>query len=247
MKKFFPLFLALCIMVFIIASSSFADSSNTPESTEPSGQPIISGAEESLNQSIETESSEPNVVENLSPEVMAAIQFSQKTNKQYDKLTEHWGDKLPSYYAGAYIKDLKFNILVTCDPSSIKEEIWQATDNPNINIQQVKYSYDYLTDVKDDLLSKISQLKESGDKAADLFIGFGVDEINNRIFVEVLDNGKIDNKAIYNIIDNDEIVDVVIKDKPYNPNIDINAGFKDWIKNDDTGRKVYNWILCIFS
>ena len=147
------------------------------------------------------------------------VQFSNESNEQYDKLTAYWGDKFPSYYGGAYIANQEFNILVTCDPSSVQDEIWKVAGNNKIIIKQVTYSYDYLVSVKDEIVSKISKLSEEGNEKAKQMIGFGVDEISNNIFVEYLDDGKvaIDTADIYDITGYRDLVSIVPKKEAYTP------------------------------
>ena len=154
------------------------------------------------------------------------IQFSNDSNDQFDKLMSHWGDKNPSYYAGAYISELSFYILVTCDPASVQDEIWEVTGNKNINIIQVKYSYDYLEAIKDEIVSNITKLSQEGNITAKQIIGFGVDEMNNKIFVEYLNNEKapISQSDIYDLTGYKELVDIVAKDEAYTSCTDINAG-----------------------
>lgn len=156
------------------------------------------------------------------------VQFSNETNEQYSKLLEHWNDKLPPYYAGAYIKDMKFYILVTCEPTSVSKEIHDIM-NPDVIIKQVKHSYGYLEAINNEVVEKICIMQTEKHAAAVQVIGVGIDEINNRVFVEVLNNGEIDSKAIYAIIGNEDIVDIVLKDSTYIPGVDINAGSKDWV------------------
>jgi hypothetical protein len=205
-KKKSIFFLALFVLVAMMTASVFAELPNQPVEQE---------------NLLSTES---------------VVQFSNETNEQYDKLTAYWGDSLPSYYAGAYLKDFKFYILVTCSPSSIEETIWNVTGNPNVVVKQVKYSYDYLVDIRDELVTTIRELSNDSVTNADLFVGFGVDEINNRVFVEVMDNGNIDKNTIYSMINYDDLVNVIFKAKAYKPKTDdINAGSKDWVVNTDDG------------
>jgi hypothetical protein len=161
------------------------------------------------------------------------IQFSNDSNDQFDKLMSHWGDKNPSYYAGAYISELSFYILVTCDPTSVQDEIWEVTGNKNINIIQVKYSYDYLEAIKNEIVSKITKLSQEGNTTAKQIIGFGVDEMSNKIFVEYLiyKKASISQSDIYDLTGYKELVDIVAKEEAYTSCTDINAGSKDWVQN----------------
>ncbi len=149
------------------------------------------------------------------------VQFSNESNDQYNKLTAYWGDKLPSYYGGAYIGNQEFIILVTCDPGSVEDEIWKVTGNNRIIIKQVKYSYEYLVSVKDEIVSKISKLSGDGNEKAKQLIGFGVDEKNNKIFVEYLDDGKvaINKSDIYDMTGYRDLVDIVSKKEPYTASV----------------------------
>lgn len=208
MKRIVSIFLALTMLISL-STATFAGEGNSTNAVQ----------ETIVNNTIEDK----------------VMQFSNETNEQYDKLIAHWNNQLPSYYAGAYIKDLKFVILVTCDPSLVEKDIWTATGNQNVIIQQVKNSYNDLASIRDNLVAKICNLQKDGDATANLIIGFGVDEINNRVFVEVLNNGQTNNQSIYNMIDNADVVDVIMKDKPYSPCTDINAGSKDWLVNNSNG------------
>ena len=145
------------------------------------------------------------------------IQFSNDSNDQFDKLMSHWGDKNPSYYAGAYISELSFYILVTCDPTSVQDEIWEVTGNKNINIIQVKYSYDYLEAIKNEIVSKITKLSQEGNTTAKQIIGFGVDEMSNKIFVEYLiyKKASISQSDIYDLTGYKELVDISLKEEAY--------------------------------
>ena len=165
------------------------------------------------------------------------VKFSNEVNEQYERLRLNWGEINPSYYAGAYISDSDFYISVTCEPSSVQENIFKITGNPKIKIQKVKYTYDELETIKDNLIAKISSLSSEGDKNALQFVGFGVNEIKNKVFVEVLDNGNIDKDKIFDMIDNKELVDVIFKSEAYKAgaSTNINAGQKDWVVDSTLG------------
>ncbi len=116
------------------------------------------------------------------------MRFSDAYNSQYNSLLRYWGDVLPDYYGGAFIKDRIFHVLVTCDPEDVREEIVSVTENPNVDIRQCEYSYNELTELRDRLSTTLKELYEEKNEVAMLLSAMMLEEKKNRVRLNIYEN-----------------------------------------------------------
>lgn len=115
------------------------------------------------------------------------VQFSEMINQEFANLVSYWGGIYPDYYAGAYIEGRIFHILVTCQPETIRDEVCAVTENPDIVFHKVSFSYNELTEARDQISNNVISLQNQGNNQALRVVSIGVDEKKNDVFVEVRD------------------------------------------------------------
>ena len=165
----------------------------------------------------------------LENELNEKIAFSDEVNKRRDQLFEHWNGVLPDYYAGTYIDGLEFYVLVTCDPKQVEDEILCYMQDINLSIRQVKYSYNYLSRVRDSICENVlrAEDRKTTNKAA--IIGVGINEIANRITVEVLNKYHLSDEDVFSLVGTEQEIDIIRKDEEYKEYTAISAGVANWL------------------
>lgn len=202
------LFSVLLIASMIFVSSSVVDASETNETT-----PVQE------NQVEPTEFSEEDIA------------FSEKANAEFNALVSYWGEEYPTYYAGSFIADRKFTILVTCDPQEVQEEIWNITGDKSILISKVANTYDDLKERQNQISELVANLQAEDNNIANLIVGVGVDEIQNDVFVEVLNMDDSVRKEVEALLSPYGVVRLISKDTPYQEMSNVKAGTDDWCAN----------------
>ncbi len=135
-------------------------------------------------------------------------------NSEYNTLMHYWGD-FPDYYAGAYIRDNVFTILVTSRDPSIAETIRTVTGDPGIRVRRVRYSYAELEGIREQIRSIVfDPERREADSRLEAFVGLGIDEPGNRVAVEVL-TGTLKRREVEEIIGKHPCVRIVYKNEPY--------------------------------
>lgn len=208
------LFSVLLIASMIFVSSSVVDASETNETT-----PVQE------NQVEPTEFSEEDIA------------FSEKANAEFNALVSYWGEEYPTYYAGSFIADRKFTILVTCDPQEVQEEIWNITGDKSILISKVANTYDDLKERQNQISELVANLQAEDNNIANLIVGVGVDEIQNDVFVEVLNMDDSVRKEVEALLSPYGVVRLISKDTPYQEMSNVKAGTDDWLGNNTTGTR----------
>lgn len=164
------------------------------------------------------------------------MNYSNTINQEFDTLVAHWGGKYANYYAGSYISNRQFTILVTCDPEEVQNEIWRVTKDYNISVKKAKYSYDYLCDIQNQITELITDLQSENNDVAKDVIGIGVDEIENEVFVEVLYLNDTKREEMESILEPFQEIHLISKDRPYQETTrKVTAGTDRWVYNSNLG------------
>ncbi|MBO4459109.1 MAG: hypothetical protein J5778_00450 [Clostridiales bacterium] len=218
MKHFISLLLCLSFTLCLFPKISFGKNANSVISCSVvSGYPFLYE---------ETE---------LDAKVLEDIKYSEMFNKQLDKLFEHWGNKYPEYYAGAFIEHLKLTLLVTCSPDTVREEICSATGNNDIIIEQVPYSYNYLVSCQDEVLNKISVLQKNKAEYSENIIECGIREKNNKIEITINKQSSKTIETIEKYFSEYEMISVLVDNSPCQEISNVTAGTDNYVKNATAG------------
>ena len=165
----------------------------------------------------------------------ADFEYSNLINQEFDTLVAHWGGEYPTYYAGAFIADRQFTILVTCEPQDVQNEIWTITGNRDIIVAKASNSYNDLMNLQDQITELVTNLQSEGDRVANLVVGIGVDEIQNDVFVEVLNMDETVREEVETMLEAYSSVRLVAKDSPYEEMTNVTAGTDKWVVNNNLG------------
>lgn len=187
--------LLLAILVFVVPLTAMADSSPEIESRQYAIQ------DEGL------------------------LKFSRIANEQHNKLLDYWGGDYPSNYAGAYIDEYEYYVLVNNDLEQMTKEIQTVTNNPNVIVKQVKYSYEYLVSIRDELAKLLTENSQRVDRLPFELSCIYVNEINNNVALEVYSESVISKAMVFQAFDyDDSLVDVKIVNEKIKPAASIVAG-----------------------
>ena len=161
------------------------------------------------------------------------IAFSELVNRGYEKFIQNNNGE-PDYLAGAYIDGFIITILVNTSPDSVRDEIQPFFPSDNLIIKKAPYSLKELEKVRK-LIEDGMLLKEPS------FIGVGIDERNNQVFVEVNSEQMFQHakQLLDTMILNGSvkqtthpIIQIRYKNQEYTPMVDVPAGVKSYIVND---------------
>lgn len=166
----------------------------------------------------------------ISEDVLA---FSDMANEAHQKLLDSWGGEYPDYYGGAYIKDQKFYILVTCAPKQVQAEINQVAGADICSVSQVDYPYNMLMAIYEELNNKV--INSAPTELMNLITGWKVNEINNCITVSVCSDTNVDSQILDFLGYDDDLIEIEYvsgkNERCYTPVV---AGYQDWIYHGDT-------------
>ncbi|MBR3058633.1 MAG: hypothetical protein IKG93_11795 [Clostridiales bacterium] len=159
------------------------------------------------------------------------IEYSEMINQEFNGLLSYWGGDYPDYYAGSFISNRQFTILVTCEPQEIQAEIWNVTGNSDIIIEKASCSYNDLRSIQDQITELITELRSNNNSIANLVVGIGVDEVRNDVFVEVLNMDENVRRNIEEILAPFGTIRLVSKNEPYQEMTTVTAGTDTWLTN----------------
>jgi hypothetical protein len=188
--------LLICVIVFGLWGRWFSQTKNANDHYQAmtlGSSASDSSGETSVNQTWGTVPNDP-----------ALLAFQNRVDEQVRLMDQENIPDQYTYYAGSFIEDQKtFVVTVTCSPEDFIKTYADILDFSFIQVRQVKYTYKEL-EVANEALNKewlkSERLINMG------VIGYGVDEMNNAVMIEVVElNDQIRSEVAKLIPDTDMI------------------------------------------
>jgi hypothetical protein len=134
-----------------------------------------------------------NFISSISQETDAMSEINIRQNNMIKALKSEAKeeDVYPEYYSGCYVNDdNQMVVLLMNNSKENQEHIYDIYGSTDLIIKESKHSYNQLYNLKKFITNRINELKKSNiDSSLELFlknyIGVGVDDKNNNLFIDI--------------------------------------------------------------